>query len=385
MIAGRKGQVLLLALVLVLVVASFVLGRQFSRPAWQEVAKQAETVDAWATVEQRVVSDHVQVAGSVVAASTAPLSPSRLPDPAVVTVAPPKAGTTLRPGAFVGEVSGKPYFLLAPPLALYRDLREGDRGADVRSLQASLTASGHAVPTTGTVGPRTMDAVAELFESAEYALPLEEIPAEPQPPAQSETPAGDSTQTSTTDSTALEPPRRRRVIPFAQLLSGKGGRVASTLSVGDVPSAERPLLRIETAPRRVRALIPADLVERLPKGITLTGSVQGATISGTVTDVGAFQPAEDGRKAGHPAVIDVDATALGSVPDGQSVVLTTGNEQGDPVAALPMTALRSDGEGTYVLVRSDGGEARAAVTVLRSADGWAAVEGVDVGAEVKVS
>ncbi|WP_296136219.1 hypothetical protein [uncultured Tessaracoccus sp.] len=384
MIAGRKGQVLLLALVLVLVVASFVLGRQFSRPAWQEVAKQAETVDAWATVEQRVVSDHVQVAGSVVAASTAPLGPSRLPDPAVVTVAPPKTGTTLRPGAFVGEISGKPYFLLAPPLALYRDLREGDRGADVRSLQASLTASGHEVPTTGTVGPRTMDAVAELFESAEYALPLEDIPDEARPATPAEPPSGDASATPTSTPPTPEPPRRRRVIPYAQLLSGKGGRVASTLSVGDVPATEQPLLRIETAPRRVRAVIPADLVERLPKGTTLSGSVQGATISGTVAEIGPFQPAEDGRKAGHPAVIDVDATALESVPDGQSVVLTTGNEQGDPVPAVPMTALRSDGECTYVLVRGDGAT-RAQVTVLRSADGWAAVEGVDVGAEVKVS
>ena len=369
----RRRQVGLLLLVAALVVSSFILGRQFAKPAWQDVSKQAAPVGVWVPAEQRVVSDDVQISGSIVPPTTSPLLPAKLPDSPIMTVAAPQKDAKIGPGSFVGEISGKPYFILAPPLSLYRDLREGDEGADVRTLQQSLTASGYEVPATGHVGTITLDAVARLFATAEHSLPTETVPDQPA--------ATQSPTDGPSAAAAPKPPRKRRYIPHAQLVASKGGVITSGLRVGDRPGGETPLLRIETAPRSIRALVSADLVSRFAVGTHVVGTLADGTVQGVVKEVGAFQQDNDGSKAGHPLVIIPDGDALDALPDGQAIVLTTGKDQPAPTAAVPLTALRTSGNDTTVITR----QGEVTVTVLRSADGWAAVEGIDTGTEVKVS
>lgn len=357
MSARLKRPALLVGLVAVLIVASFLLGRSFSRPEWQEVAEQAEAVDVWAPVEERVVNDSLQLTGAVEAAETESLSPTELPTPAVVTVPPPSGGSRVGPGAFVGEISGRPYFILAPPLALYRDLRAGDQGADVASLQASLTASGLKVAKTGTVDEETLAAVGKLFEDAGKALPGVETAAEG---------AG-------------------AYIPYAQLLPSSGGPITSSAALGARIDSEHPLLRIEVAPKSIRAFAAPDQVGALTTGTVLHGEVGDSTIEATVAAVGDFQEEEGGKLPGHPVRIETEPGALEDLSVGQSIVLSTSTSDAAPGPSVPLTAIRTDQAGTYVIVKAGQASTRQSVTVLRRAGGWAAVSGVESGAEVKVS
>ena len=70
----------------------------------------------------------------------------------------------------------------------------------------------------------------------------------------------------------------------------------------------------------------------------------------------------------------------GVLQEGQSVSISTEAGQ-NTVLAVPLTAIRQDGQGTYVQVRSAEGKdpnatRRVSVTLLRSADGYGAVDGV---------
>ena len=53
-------------------------------------------------------------------------------------------GQTLRSGALLAGVSGRPVIGLELPFKLYRDIRGGDSGTDVEHLHETLGAGGHA-------------------------------------------------------------------------------------------------------------------------------------------------------------------------------------------------------------------------------------------------
>lgn len=157
-------------LVLALLAASFVAGRFFQPPITADPAAVARPIDVWAAVEQRAVDTTASFAGTVAAGKTRSVA-VQAEGPAVVLRLTAKPGESVRPGDVAGEVSGVTYVFLAEPLALYRDLTEGDEGEDVASLQRALQKAGHATDTDGVLDSGTARALRELFAEAGDPLP----------------------------------------------------------------------------------------------------------------------------------------------------------------------------------------------------------------------
>ncbi|MFC5217598.1 peptidoglycan-binding protein [Streptomyces coerulescens] len=127
-----------------------------------------------APVERRVLSDTVVTRGVVSASQTVDIAPvgaagegSAAP---VVTKVMMRSGQTFKAGRVLVEVSGRPVFALPGKLPVYRDLKPGTHGDDVRQLQKALGTLGHSTGSdeAGTYGPGTKQAVAALYAALGY-------------------------------------------------------------------------------------------------------------------------------------------------------------------------------------------------------------------------
>lgn len=127
-----------------------------------------------APVERRVLSDTVVTRGTVSASQAVDIAPvgSALADATtpVVTKVMVRSGQTFKAGRVLVEISGRPVFALPGKLPVYRDLKPGTHGNDVRQLQEALRTLGHSTGTDalGTFGPGTKQAVAALYSAIGY-------------------------------------------------------------------------------------------------------------------------------------------------------------------------------------------------------------------------
>ncbi|MFJ5777715.1 peptidoglycan-binding protein [Streptomyces sp. NPDC093094] len=127
-----------------------------------------------APVERRVLADTVVTRGVVAASQTVDLAPvataadgSAAP---VVTKVMVRSGQTFKAGRVLAEVSGRPVFALPGTLPVYRDLKPGTHGDDVRQLQKALGSLGHGTGSdpAGTYGAGTKQAVTDLYAAIGY-------------------------------------------------------------------------------------------------------------------------------------------------------------------------------------------------------------------------
>ncbi|MFC8226881.1 peptidoglycan-binding protein [Streptomyces sp. NPDC057287] len=126
-----------------------------------------------ARVEKRVLRDTVIVRGMATAGQTVAISPSVSGESAstpVITKMSVSAGDRITAGKVLMEVSGRPVFTLPGKLPVYRDLKPGTVGDDVRQLQKSLRTQGHGTgqDKAGTFGPGTKAALTAFYSSIGY-------------------------------------------------------------------------------------------------------------------------------------------------------------------------------------------------------------------------
>lgn len=76
------------------------------------------------------------------------------------------AGSEISSGAPLLSIDGQLLLALSTSTPLWRDLRAGDTGDDVTSLQRELARLGHPIAADGRVGSGTLAAVAKLFANA---------------------------------------------------------------------------------------------------------------------------------------------------------------------------------------------------------------------------
>lgn len=150
----------------VVALAAFVFGG-VTRSPW-EGAVANSNADPAVTAQVGTQDFAVPVAtatGTVSAGATTNLVPvSSAEGRTIVTAVSAQAGSVLRPGQMLAEVSGRPLLALALPFDLYRDLAPGDSGPDVRALQQALADAGlSAGSIDGTFGPRTSTALRALY------------------------------------------------------------------------------------------------------------------------------------------------------------------------------------------------------------------------------
>ncbi|MFD9307211.1 peptidoglycan-binding protein [Streptomyces sp. NPDC060048] len=127
-----------------------------------------------ARVEKRVLRDTVIVRGTVSAAQSTQVVPAVTgaegASTPVVTKVPVRQGDRIDAGKVLLEVSGRPVFALPGSLPVYRDLKPGATGDDVKQLQKALAALGHPVggDPAGTFGSGTKTALTAFYTSIGY-------------------------------------------------------------------------------------------------------------------------------------------------------------------------------------------------------------------------
>lgn len=171
---GPRTLVLVVVLAAALAVATFWAG---TRVHTQQAAIPHDVSEPIATVpiEHRRLVDLLDADGQVVrprgqgASAIAPELPAGTQP--LVTRLPVRVGQVLDDGAEIAEIAGRPVFVFAGPIPMYRPLATGDTGADVAQLQAGLARAGLPVgDPPGRFGPATGAALTALFLRNGYRI-----------------------------------------------------------------------------------------------------------------------------------------------------------------------------------------------------------------------
>lgn len=175
--ARRRTLRLVVAVAVAAALVGWLAGSQIRSPA--DAAREAADIEPsaiTAPVERRVLATTIVTRGDGVFAGASDLTvdTGAGADEAgdarpVVTGAVPRVGGELDEGSVALEVSGRPVFVLAGDLPMYRTLGPGMTGRDVRQLEAALARLGHS---PGSVDDRfdvrTAAAVEAWYEDAGY-------------------------------------------------------------------------------------------------------------------------------------------------------------------------------------------------------------------------
>lgn len=127
-----------------------------------------------ARVEKRVLRDTVIVRGTVTSAQSVQVTPTAAGGEGaaapVVTKVAVRQGDRVDAGRMLLEVSGRPVFALPGALPVYRDLKPGATGDDVKQLQRALSGLGHGTGSdrAGTFGAGTKAALSSFYRSIGY-------------------------------------------------------------------------------------------------------------------------------------------------------------------------------------------------------------------------
>lgn len=408
------------ALSTIALVVAFAAGTQVRSPWQTAIANSQAHPRVTATVETRAVQiDSAHVTGTMsLGSSHQVLAGTGDAGAAVVTATPLAVGSPAASGLVLVEVSGRPVIPLDLPFPPYRDLRGGMEGPDVRALQEALSALDvYSGAIDGRYRQGTARAVAALFEAAGAeppAVPAEAIAAawsadEAVATAQealavataaaaaTEGAVGPSAADATTATRLLTSARRAAdeahlgalvPLPMTEIADIPPGAVlVDVASVGVTVEAGKAVATLRYGTPVVTARVGVADIDGYQVGaqVAVSDVADGArTASGTVTAVGPFQAtaSPDGSPPGHDIAVSIpDGSGLA---DAAKVVLgraaDTGTVEG---LAVPLVAVREDGDGTYVLRPSadSAGQAhdpdesleKVPVTITASAEGYAVV------------
>jgi len=159
---------------IIVAVAGWIVG-QGVQSSDQAASRAAPPEASWitATVEQRVLSQTVISRGDVrPQVSVDVVAPTSVEGEAVVTNIGVNVGDEAVEGTRLVEISGRPVFVMAGEVPVYRTLKPGMSGADVSQLQQALTRLGYTPDIDGKFGQATKDAVTAFYAAAGYTPAL---------------------------------------------------------------------------------------------------------------------------------------------------------------------------------------------------------------------
>ncbi|KQQ21093.1 hypothetical protein ASF48_11160 [Rathayibacter sp. Leaf299] len=298
------------------------------------------------------------------------------------------AGAALVNGGLLLAVADRPRIALHVASPLYRDLRVGDEGKDVRAFETALKA---VVPGDFDVDEdftaRTLAAAEQLWQRLGYDLPTrpgEVVAPAPSPSAPGPVATGAAVTTATTPpatattpAIAAAPEAYIDVAQIVQLHADAVG-VLTVLDVGAIAEAGAPLATLQTSPRRVVARASVLDADEFVVGTAVTLRASGRPEqSGTVATVGGFVAADGTAQSVSGRDVRVDLPADWADLAEKSTVTLTTVEAGEPVLAVPLTAVHDASTDPYVVSSEtagfDRGE-RVPVQVLGSGDGWVRID-----------
>lgn len=302
-----------------------------------------------AKVTEGPITDTLVLSGAVALGNKIPVTPQ---PPlggaaAVVTKTPVPVGGKFQSGSVLIEIADRPVIALSSPIPLIRDLSPGMSGADVERFQAALSSAGLAdSDRTGYFGWATAAAVKELYSRDGYEAPL----------------VGGQVFVSRSE-VALIP------------MSSSGQVVAIGAGVGATVTGAA--VTVSTLPPGVSATANAADAGRLTAGIAVTVAIDGKSLPGKVTAIGA--PVQDPNSGfGAPITVTLDSPldpkSVGSTAQ-ISVNLSKSHTSG---LKVPLSALYSSADGgTSVVVVTNGKLHPVAVTVTETGDGSAQITDSD--------
>jgi hypothetical protein len=304
------------------------------------------------TVEQRRLVDEVVARGTIEASASTEVPPPAVDGAAVVTGRVPSVGSVIEEGGVVAEVSGRPLFVLAGPIPAYRDLTEGDAGADVRQLQEALERLGllRRSP-TGVFDDATSAAVRRLYTSAE-STPMVEA-------------AADGGEVVTLPAAELT---------YVHVLPATVHRAAP---LGTELGDDDALLELAVGGLVVRAEVPDLDASGLEVGdeVVVTEERAGRTYQGTLAAIGEPEALPESGLLVRPVRVTLaEQPPIESAGVGVRLDVQVAATDGEALV-VPSAAVSTDERGrATVLVRSADGRQVVPVTVSVSADGYLAVE-----------
>ncbi|MEF3323335.1 hypothetical protein PV375_06565 [Gulosibacter sp. GYB002] len=343
------------------------LGQQSAPINRDVVAAQNATIETVARVEKRPLAASVTFYGNITESESHALVPTQLPEAAVVTESPLSSSDRIGSATFIGAIANTPVFAFSGELAMYRDLAANDTGEDVRLLQLAFISAGFDIEANGWVDWATLDAAAQLFDRVGFSLPTREITAPSTVEPESD---GDA------ETQREQPAQREPYIPAMAFVAipGDSALVISAAGVGDVISAEHPLATVTVGERSIVARVDSSTAAEVDVADAFTAIVAQQQVDVQLVRIGDFDSGADGQIPGHDLYFSVDAEKIESVPGGTTVTLER-VVSGDAELVVPLGAIRSDAEGTYVLRKTEkaGDPERVSVKILETGGGWAAI------------
>ncbi|MEV7046032.1 peptidoglycan-binding protein [Amycolatopsis sp. NPDC051061] len=383
--------------------AGWLIGTQVQSPAAAAAAHQAPAPSLiTAPVVSRVLTSTVTAQGTVtydrsIQLTLAGTVGSQAGAGGQIITKVPAAGTVLKAGDVLLEISGRPVFVLQGLVPMYRALTSQDKGDDVKQLQVGLTALGYGKLHSGVFDSATMNAVKKWYSHAGYDVP--QAPATPsgasseggaKPSENADGVAGGTPGPSVTTETAPSVPSGE-IIFLPKLparldtVTAKAG-APSTTPIGTITAPEVIVQgRLPVADASlVHAGMPATLTTN--DGTTVAASLQAvgpdaepSAASGAVTggaadgDTKEAKPASGAAQA--PTAPSGTSTALRLVPKDSAALASYSGQAvkigievgstGGAVLVVPVAAVSTGADGTSkVVVQRAGGRTESVLVTL---------------------
>jgi hypothetical protein len=306
----------------------------------------------------------------------------------VVTAVHAHAGTQVRAGEVLLEVSERPVYALQGAFPAYRDLVPGQIGKDVAQLQAGLGRLGYpSSDERGHFGASTKAAVRRFYRHIGYPVPLTAGAADKNAqntnadansaPSRSATPRRTSSGPSDTSSrTAPEPMVPKSEVAFLPALPARLASISAHLG-GTVPN---PAITFTTGGLTLTGKLPPGDVSLVKVGMKaqVTSEATGFEGTGTIGSIGRRTGAS-GASGGENTFIPLRINSGTSWPrelqgEDVRVTITTASTK-KAVLAVPEAAISSAADGRTTIIVMDNDRTQHAVEVRAgiSADGMVEV------------
>lgn len=393
----------------VVLAATFTLGRLVHSPNEKAIANSNHAPQVTAQVERRSLeAEKVEVPGKLALGTswkvTAGASDGEL---SVVTETYLGAGDTLQSGHLLAEVSGRPVIGLQLPFNLYRNISGGDSGNDVEKLQYSLQNLGlYQSEIDGVYGEVTAHAVELLYDGTNTERPAPEgsaladvvaaqdtlekakaaAGAKPEDKAAVDAVASAEKQLSEKRIIALTPVLRSEIIS----LPASQATVVSISPVNTDLNADGAVLaELRSGAAVVTARVGMADKESFAVGTKVevhSASDTTVVVPGAIKAMGPFTQESSTTGNDVPGYdVSVELADTKDMEDGGSVILSAGSGEKFEGISVPVTALRKDGNDTFVV--KVGSDTHVTVKIKTINDGYAILDGspLNVGEKVIVS
>ncbi|MBD0707167.1 peptidoglycan-binding protein [Streptomyces sp. CBMA291] len=286
-----------------------------------------------ARVENRVLAETVVLRGTVAAGQTLQVAPVAAGGEGgsapVVTKVSVKSGDAVRSGKVLMEVSGRPVFVLPGSLPVYRDLKPGATGDDVKQLQRALADLGHGRggDAKGTFGPGTKNAVEDFYASIGY---------DPRPAVDDDGAAVDGAKASVTGAERAADDARDALAANTDPAQVKPLEKARDRAAEDLATARETLAEARAAAGPMVPAAEVVFVRAFPARVATVTARTGGQLSGTAMTLSSGKLMAQGYLQDHQK---------GMVRAGQKVRLlaeSTGQETAGRVVSVADTPSRQD-------------------------------------------